>query len=164
MAWSIFLGKPSIKNRPFPSSHPTDLGGLLIVSLMAFSKSCQGSTCKPADVNSMQSDENWASFDIYRGEIDADLDSNLHGDDVTLSNVGRDHLAKLRTRTSLFGSEQVSSWRSEDPQRCKQPKGREYVEDRQSRLVLRPRSMTSALISFGACSSWLTVLRLPDKC
>jgi hypothetical protein len=43
MAWSIFLGNPSIKNLPFPSSHPTDLGGLLIVSLMAFSKSCQGS-------------------------------------------------------------------------------------------------------------------------
>jgi hypothetical protein len=71
----------------------------------------------------------------------ADLDCDLHGDDVTLPDIGGDHLAKLRTRTSLFGSEQVSSWRSQEPQRYKDPKGREYDEDRQSRLVPRTRSI-----------------------
>ena len=65
----------------------------------------------------MQSDEHRALFNVYTEEIDANLDGDLHGDDVTLPDVGGDHLAELRTRTSLFGSEQVASWRSRDFQR-----------------------------------------------
>lgn len=43
-----------------------------------------------------------------------DLDGDLHGNDLSLLDVVLDHGSKLRIRSDLLGSEEISSWEEEE--------------------------------------------------
>jgi hypothetical protein len=100
MAWSIFLGNPSIKNLPFPSSQPGDFGGFLTASLIAFSRSWLED-----EKNQISASDN----PFAACSEGAYLDGDLHRHNVALSDIGGDHLSELGAGTSLLRSQQVAS-------------------------------------------------------
>lgn len=100
MAWSIFLGNPSIKNLPFPASQPGDLGGFLTASLIAFSRSWIVHEQTPRSAS-----EKPFTTCFERAYLDGDL----HGYNVALSDIRGDHLSEFRAGTSLLRSQQIAS-------------------------------------------------------